>query len=84
MTAVFLVLLQAELPVKLAGKHYDLRSSATKEQAQELLDFMDLAHATYAELLQTSIAAREKRLEIRLYKDRDEYLKAGGPGGWTR
>lgn len=75
---IAILFLAQDLPVKLTGKHYDLRSSAPKEQAQELLDFMEQVHAAYSEIFP---AAASKRKTLVLYKDRDEYLKRSGGGG---
>lgn len=73
--------LQDSLPVKLSSKHYEIRASTTREQAQELLDFMEEIHPTYSAIFHPGEEAERKRLPLLLHKDRDEYLKAGGPGG---
>ena len=43
------------LPEALQSKHYDMKTSCTKEQGQELLDFMELVHQTYLALLKPGV-----------------------------
>jgi len=88
MAALLLVaLLQARIPPTfpetLASKHYELKTSATREQAQELLDYMELVHQTYTALLKPDNPQDldKKRFTIVLFKDMDEYVKAGAPAG---
>jgi hypothetical protein len=71
------------LPETLTSKHYEMKTSASKEEAQELLDFMDLVHQTYTALLKpdTPQDLDKKRFTILLYKDMEEYVKAGAPPG---
>ena len=79
------VLLQAkvDLPQALSSKHYEMKTSASKEEAQELLDFMELVHQTYTALLKPDNPQDldKKRFTILLYKDMEEYVKAGAPPG---
>jgi hypothetical protein len=88
MAALLLVaLLQARaapsLPETLTSKHYELKTSATREEAQELLDYMELVHQTYTALLKPDNPQDldKKRFTIVLFKDMDEYVKAGAPAG---
>jgi hypothetical protein len=80
-----LALLQGKpaLPESLSSKHYDLRTSCTKEQGQELLDFMELVHQTYTALLKPDNApeVEKRRFTILLYKDMEEYIRSGAPPG---
>lgn len=76
--AVLLAQTETKLPVKLAGKHYDVKSDATKEQAQELLDFLETVHGTYRAVFREM---PERRMTVLLFKDRAEYLKTPGVGG---
>jgi hypothetical protein len=71
------------LPETLQSKHYDLKTSGTKEQGQELLDFMELVHQTYMALLKPENAAEveKRKFTIVLYRDSEEYVKAGAPPG---
>lgn len=79
------VLLQArvDLPQALSSKHYEMKTSASKEEGQELLDFMELVHQTYTALLKPDNPQDldKKRFTILLYKDMEEYVKAGAPPG---
>src|SRR5258706_2616511 len=74
---------KVELPQAMASKHYDLKSSATKEESQELLDFMELVHATYTTLLKPDNPQDldKRRNTIVLFKDMDQFVKAGAPPG---
>jgi hypothetical protein len=79
------ILLQAKVPLPetLSSKHYDLKTSATKDMGQELLDFMELVHETYTKLLKPDNPQDldKKRFTILLYKDMEEYIKVGSPPG---
>ena len=81
------VLLQAKIPTafpeSLSSKHYELRTSATKEEGQELLDFMELVHATYTTLLKPDNPQDldKRRNTLVLFKNYDEFMKAGAPAG---
>jgi hypothetical protein len=72
-----------KFPVFLVGKHYNLHSTAPKEKAQDLLDFMELVHATYMALLKpdNKEEVEKKKFTIYLYKDMEEYLASGAPQG---
>jgi hypothetical protein len=72
-----------QLPNLYRSKHYDLQTSATKEQAQELLEYMELVFDTYLKLLKPdNIAVAERsRSTIILYKDREEFIAGGAPPG---
>jgi hypothetical protein len=63
-------------PVVLKSAHYQIHSDATKEQAQKLLDHMELLHATYTRLFALS-KAPTARLTIVLFKDRKGYEAHG-------
>jgi hypothetical protein len=84
---LLIVLLQAKIPASLpesaSSKHYEVRSSATKEEAQELLDFMELVHSTYTTLLKPDNPQDldKKRNTLVLFKNYDEFVKAGAPQG---
>ncbi len=71
------------LPDTYQSKHYDLKTNGTKEQAQELLDFMELVYTTYMALLKPDDpkAAESKRSAILLYKDNKDYIASGAPPG---
>jgi hypothetical protein len=71
------------LPETLASRHYDLKTSCAKAEGQELLDFMELVHKTYSDLLKPENPAGVdgKRFTILLYKDMAEYVRAGSPPG---
>ncbi len=88
MSALLLaVLLQAKIPAafpeSLSSKHYELKTSATKEEGQELLDFMELVHATYTTLLKPDNPQDldKRRNTLVLFKNYDEFLRAGAPPG---
>jgi len=67
------VLLQArvDLPQAMSSKHYEMKTSAAKEEGQELLDFMELVHQTYTALLKPDNPQDldKKRFTILLFKD---------------
>jgi hypothetical protein len=71
------------LPEVLSSKHYDMKTSATKEQGQELLDFMELVHQTYTSLLKPENPAEveKRKFTVLMYRDSEEYVKAGAPAG---
>jgi hypothetical protein len=71
------------LPESLSSKHYDLKTSCSREQGQELLDFMELVHKTYLELLkpENKEEVEKRRFTLVLYKDAAEYARAGAPPG---
>lgn len=87
--ALLLVLLGAQetkkpdLPSTYKSKHYELKTSATKEQAEDLLEYMELVFDTYLKLLKPDdpVATEKARNTILLYKDRDEFLESGAPKG---
>src|SRR5882672_988828 len=88
MSAVLLaLLLQAKIPAafpeQLSSKHYELKTTAGKEEGQELLDFMELVHQTYTALLKPDNPADldKRRNTIILFRNMDEFLKAGAPQG---
>jgi hypothetical protein len=86
MTTVLLALLAVQakaLPEAISSKHYDLKTSATREQGQELLDFMELVHQTYTSLLKPENPSEvdKRKFTIHLYKDMQEYMAAGAPPG---
>ncbi len=72
-----------ELPLSLASKHYDLKTNATTEQGQELLDFMELVFVTYMALLKPEDpkSAEGARSTILLYKSNEDYMASGAPAG---
>jgi hypothetical protein len=71
------------LPESLQSRHYDMKTSCTKEQGQELLDFMELVHKTYSDLLKPENPddVAKRRFTILLYKDQEEYVRSGAPPG---
>ena len=71
------------LPDSYPSKHYDMRTSATPDQAKELLDFMELVHSTYMNLLKPENPAEveKRRFTLLLYKDSREYVASGAPPG---
>ncbi|HEY3227373.1 MAG TPA: PDZ domain-containing protein [Planctomycetota bacterium] len=84
----FLLLLAAaqerhipDLPGTYTSKHYELKTSATKEQADDLIEYMELVFDTYMKLLKPDdpVAAEKARSTIVLYKDRAEFLAGGAP-----
>jgi hypothetical protein len=74
---------EPSLPVQLASRHYDLQTSAEREQGQELLDFMELVHQTYTALLkpENPREVEKRRFTILLHRDMAEYVRGGGPPG---
>jgi len=70
-----------QLPSTHTSKHYELKTSATKEQAEDLLEYMELVFDTYMKLLKPDdpVAAERARSTILLYKDREEFLASGAP-----
>ena len=88
MAALLLALLvQAKIPTSfpetLSSKHYELKALTTKEEAQELLDFMELVHQTYTALLkpENPQELEKKRSTIILFKNFDQFVRAGAPPG---
>ena len=83
--AALLALMQLgpALPESLSSRHYDLKTSATRELGQELLDFMELVHSTYMNLLKPENPGEveKRRFTLLLYKDQREYVQAGAPPG---
>jgi hypothetical protein len=81
------VLLQAKVPAtfpeNLSSKHYEVKTTATKEEGQELLDFMELVHSTYTTLLKPENPQEldKRRNTLVLFKNYDEFVKAGAPQG---
>ena len=71
------------LPLELKSRHYDMRTSATREEGKELLDFMELVHSTYMALLKplNPDQVRKRRFTVVLYKSYREYIQAGAPPG---
>ena len=71
------------LPETLSSRHYDMKTSAPREQGQELLDFMELVHQTYTSLLKPENPAEveKRKFTVVLYRDSEEYVKAGAPPG---
>jgi len=70
-----------ELPSTYSSKHYEIKTSATKEQADDLLEYMELVFDTYMKLLKPDdpVAAEKARNTILLYKNREEFLASGAP-----
>jgi hypothetical protein len=67
-------------PVVLKGEHYQIWSSASEKEARELLQFMEIVFTTYTTLLDLPHPPAQKMVII-LYKNRDEYVGGGAPGG---
>lgn len=72
-----------DFPLKLTSDHYDLHTNGTKEQGDELLEFMELVYTTYTALLKPDDpkALVGKRSAILLYKNNEDYLASGAPRG---
>ena len=70
-----------DLPSTYTSKHYELKTSATKDQADDLIEYMELVFDTYMKLLKPDdpVAAEKARSTIVLYKDRAEFLASGAP-----
>ena len=70
-----------ELPSTYSSKHYVIKTSATKEQAEDLLEYMELVFDTYLKLLKPDdpVATEKARNTILLYKDRQEFMDSGAP-----
>ncbi|HKS16875.1 MAG TPA: PDZ domain-containing protein [Planctomycetota bacterium] len=70
-----------DLPSTYSSKHYELKTSATKEQAEDLLAYMELVFDTYMKLLKPDdpASAEKSRSTILLYKNRPEFLASGAP-----
>lgn len=70
-----------DLPSTYTSKHYELQTSATKEQAMDLLEYMELVFDTYMRLLKPEQPAEVEgaRSTILLYKNREEYIASGAP-----
>lgn len=79
------VLLQARIQAtsaeQLSSKHYQLKTTATKEEGQELLDFMELVHQTYTALLKPDNPQDldKRKNTLILFKNYEEFVKAGAP-----
>jgi hypothetical protein len=86
-TLLFPLLLSAqeskgpELPSTYKSKHYEIKTSAAKEQAEDLLEYMELVFDTYMKLLKPEDPAAAERAHntILLYKNREEFLASGAP-----
>ncbi len=74
---------EKEFPVQRSSKHYDMKSTATEAHAQELLDFMELVHATYTALLKpdNKQEVEKRKFTLILFQDMSEYLASGAPRG---
>lgn len=74
---------QPTLDRTVKSKHYECNTNAPEDQARDLLDYMELVHATYMALLKPldPEAADKSRNVIRLYKDRADFLASGAPKG---
>ena len=70
-----------DLPSTYTSKHYELKTSAPKEAADDLLEYMELVFDTYMKLLKPDdpVAAEKSRSTILLYKNREEFLASGAP-----
>lgn len=73
----------ADMPVQLKSRHYDLSAMTNEEQAKELLDFMEIVHATYLNLLKPDDpdTVDSKRFTLVLYRTKEEYDASGAPKG---
>lgn len=88
MSALLLaLLLQARIPASfpetLSSKHYELKTTGSREQGQELLEFMELVHSTYTTLLKPDNPADldKRRNTLILFRDMDEFVRMGAPPG---
>lgn len=68
-----------DLPSTYSSRHYELKTSAPREQAEDLLAYMELVFDAYLKLLKPvdPAAAEKSRSTILLYKDRGEFLASG-------
>ncbi|HXX93721.1 MAG TPA: PDZ domain-containing protein [Planctomycetota bacterium] len=82
-TLVLLAQGKPRLSESLSSKHYDLKTSGTREEGQELLDFMELVHQTYTALLKPENPGEveKRKFTLVLFHDSEEYAKAGAPPG---
>lgn len=63
------------------SRHYRMRSTAKKEQAQEVLRYMDLCFDTYSRFLRPPTEQMPRgKFSLILYGGQDEYKKRGGTG----
>jgi hypothetical protein len=71
-----------DFPVHLSSPHYELYTNGTKEQGQELVDFMEMVHETYMAILRPEDPkTAEKKSDVLLYKSNEDYLASGAPRG---
>jgi hypothetical protein len=71
-----------DFPVKVSSPHYELYTNGSKEQAQELADFMELVHDTYMAILRPEDPKTgDRKSDILLYKSNEDYLASGAPAG---
>jgi hypothetical protein len=68
--------------ISIESEHYVMRSTTSKENAQKLLDHMELVYKTYCALLAFDYDHEwDRKFRIKLYKDFEEYKAAGSPEG---
>ncbi len=71
-----------DFPTRISTPHYELYTNGTKEQGQQLADFMELVHDTYVALLRPEDPkAADKKSDILMYKSNADYLASGAPQG---
>lgn len=63
-------------PVVLRSAHYEIRSTCTREQAQKLIDHMEIVFTTYTKLFGLA-RPPNRRLIIVLFRDEKEYEAHG-------
>jgi hypothetical protein len=68
-------------PTNIETKHYRIKSTATKEEAQELGDFMELVFSTYSAMLRPETPVENLKFDVILYKNNAEYVASGAPKG---
>ncbi len=71
----------ASYPTEVHTKHYHIKSTATKAEAQELGDFMEIVFSTYTSLLRPEMSVENIKATVILYKNNQEYVASGAPRG---
>lgn len=79
--AVSTAALAQNFPTQIDTKHYRIKSTATKAEAQELGDFMELVFSTYAAMLRPETPVENLKFDVILYKNNAEYVASGAPKG---
>jgi hypothetical protein len=72
---------RGNFPTEISTKHYIVKSTATKEEAQELGEFMEIVFSTYTSLLRPETPVDNLKFTVILYKNNAEYVGSGAPRG---